>query len=396
VDFTLPEELRMLRETVARFTRKELMPLESTVIRREAERGLTDAPLVPPEVSAELARKAKEIGLYGIDVPEEYGGQNLGMMAKAVVIEELKYSITPFLLPPDSPNLWMLRETCKGDQIQKYFLPYARGEKKSAIAITEPAAGSDPANMQTRADYRNGKWVLNGQKIFITNARSADFMIVIAVTDPKKGSRGGMTAFLVDKDTKGMSIPSVFSTIGEHAPYAVFFDNVELSDDQVLGEIGNAFGPMQNRLGVRRMEIACRAMGYARRCLDLMVEQANQRKTFGALLADRQQVQWWIADSFQELEMVRWITWRLAWRMDQGHKDWRRDAAMVKLQGSEMIGRVVDRAMQLYGGMGMTKDLPLEYICRACRVFRIYEGPSEVHRWFIARDLLRNGVPQEQ
>lgn len=395
MDFTLPEELRMLRETVARFTRKELMPLESTVIRREAERGLTDTPLLPPEVSAELARKAKDIGLYGIDVPEEYGGQNLGMLAKAVVIEELKYSITPFLLPPDSPNLWMLRETCKGGQIERYFLPYARGEKKSAIAITEPAAGSDPANMQTRAEYKNGKWALNGQKIFITNARSADFMIVIAVTDPKKGSRGGMTAFLVDKDTKGVTIPSVFSTIGEHAPYAVYFDNVELSDDQVLGEIGNAFGPMQNRLGVRRMEIACRAMGYARRCLDLMVEQANQRKTFGALLADRQQVQWWIADSFQELEMVRWITWRLAWRMDQGHKDWRRDAAMVKLQGSEMIWRVVDRAMQLYGGMGMTKDLPLEYICRACRVFRIYEGPSEVHRWFIARDLLRNGVPQE-
>ncbi len=396
MDFTLPEELRMLRETVAKFTRKELMPLESLVIRREAERGLTDTPLLPPEVSAELAQKAKDIGLYGIDVPEEYGGQNLGMLAKAVVIEELKYSITPFLLPPDSPNLWMLRETCKGGQIEKYFLPYARGEKKSAIAITEPAAGSDPANMQTRAEYRNGKWVLNGQKIFITNARSADFLIVIAVTDPKKGSRGGMTAFLVDKGAKGMSMPSVFSTIGEHAPYAVYFDNVEVSDDQVLGEIGNAFGPMQNRLGVRRMEIACRAMGYARRCLDLMVEQANQRKTFGALLADRQQVQWWIADSFQELEMVRWITWRLAWRMDQGHKDWRRDAAMVKLQGSEMIWRVVDRAMQLYGGMGMTKDLPLEYICRACRVFRIYEGPSEVHRWFIARDLLRNGIPQEQ
>ncbi|HEY9445889.1 MAG TPA: acyl-CoA dehydrogenase family protein, partial [Burkholderiales bacterium] len=121
MDFTLPEELRMLRETVARFTKKELLPLEATVIRREAERGLTDAPLLPPEVSTELARKAKEIGLYGIDVPEEYGGQNLGMMAKAVVIEELKYSITPFLLPPDSPNLWMLRETCKGGQVEKYF-----------------------------------------------------------------------------------------------------------------------------------------------------------------------------------------------------------------------------------------------------------------------------------
>lgn len=395
MDFTLPEEFRMLRATVARFVREELIPLEATVIRREAERGLTDAPLIPPEIEAELARKAKAIGLYGIDVPEEYGGQNLGMLAKAVVIEEMKYSITPFILPPDSPNLWMLRETCKGGQIQKYLLPYASGDKKSAIAISEPGAGSDPAGMKTRAEYKNGKWVLNGQKIWISHARHADFIIVMAVTDPEKGTRGGMTAFLVDKDTRGMSIPSVFSTMGEHAPYAVFFDNVELSDDQVLGEVGHGFAPMQNRLGVRRMEIACRALGYARRCMDLMIEQANQRKTFGALLAERQQVQWWLADSWQEMEMVRWITWRLAWKMDQGEKNWRREAAMVKLQGSEMIGRVVDRAIQLFGGMGVSKDLPLEYIARACRVLRIFEGPSEVHRWFIARDLLRHGLPAD-
>src|SRR5688572_1862852 len=218
MDFSLPEELRMLRETVARFVREELIPLEPTVIRREAERGLTDAPLIPPEAEEKLTRKAKEIGLYGIDVPEEYGGQNLGMLAKAVVIEELKTSIVPFVLPPDSPNLWMLRETCKGDQIAKYFIPYASGEKKSAIAITEPAAGSDPANMQTRAEYKNGKWVLNGQKIFISGARSAHFLIVMAVTDPKKGSRGGITAFLVDQGSKGLSIPTVFNTMGEHAP----------------------------------------------------------------------------------------------------------------------------------------------------------------------------------
>ena len=393
MDFFLPEELRMLRDTVARFVKEELIPLEKEVIRRESERGLTDAPLIAPDVEEELARKAKDIGLYGIDVPEEYGGQNLGMLAKAVVIEELKYSIVPFVLPPDSPNLWMLRETCKGDQIQKYLIPYANGEKKSSIAITEPGAGSDPAGMKTRAEYKNGKWVINGQKVFISGARKADFIIVMAVTDPEKGSRGGITAFLVDKGTRGLSIPSVFNTLGEHAPYGVFFDNVEVSDDQVLGEIGKGFAPMQNRLGVRRMEIACRAMGYARRCLDLMIEQANQRKTFGALLADRQSVQWAIADSWQEMEMVRWVTWRLAWKMDQGETNWRREAAMVKLQGSEMIGRIADRAMQLFGGMGMTKDMPLEYIYRACRPFRIYEGPSEIHRWFIARDLLRNGMP---
>jgi (R)-benzylsuccinyl-CoA dehydrogenase len=395
MDFTLPEELRMLRDTVARFVKQEMIPLEKDVIRREAERGLTDAPLIAPDVEKELGRKAKEIGLYGIDVPEEYGGQNLGMLAKAVVIEELKYSITPFTLPPDSPNLWMLRETCKGDQIQKYLIPYANGEKTSSIAITEPGAGSDPAGMKTRAEYKNGKWIINGQKIFISGARKADFIIVMAVTDPSKGSRGGITAFLVDKGAQGLSIPSVFNTVGEHAPYAVFFDNVEVSDDQVLGAVGNGFGPMQNRLGVRRMEIACRAMGYARRCLDLMIPQANERKTFGALLADRQAVQWAIADSWQEMEMVRWIAWRLAWKMDQGEKNWRREAAMVKLQGSEMIARVADRAMQMFGGMGMTKDMPLEYIWRACRPFRIYEGPSEIHRWFIARDLLRNGLPAD-
>ena len=395
MDFSLPEELRMLRQTVARFVREELIPLEPVVIRREAERGLTDTPLIPPDVEEKLTRKAKEIGLYGIDVPEEFGGQELGMLAKAVVIEELKYSIVPLVLPPDSPNLWMLRETCKGDQIKKYFMPYATGEKKSAIAITEPSAGSDPANMRTRAEYRNGKWVLNGQKIFISGARKADFIIVMAVTDPKKGSRGGITAFLVDKDTKGMSIPSVFNTMGEHAPYAVYFDDVEIGDDQVLGEVGNGFAPMQNRLGVRRMEIACRALGYARRCMDLMIPQANERRTFGAALAERQQVQWWIADSWQEMEMVRLITWRLATKMDQGEKNWRRDAAMVKLQGSEMVGRIVDRAMQLFGGMGVSKDMPLEYMARACRVWRIFEGPSEVHRWFIARDLLRNGMPSE-
>ena len=393
MDFELPEELRMLRDTVARFVREELIPLEPTVIRREAERGMTDDPLIPPEDEERLTAKAKEIGLYGIDVPEEYGGQNMGMLAKAVVIEELKTSIVPFVLPPDSPNLWMLRESCKGDQIQKYFIPYANGEKKSAIAISEPSAGSDPANMKTRAEYKNGKWVLNGQKIWISGARKADFIIVMAVTDPEKGSRGGITAFLVDKGTKGLTSPSVFSTMGEHSPYAVFFDNVEVSDDQVLGDIGGGFAPMQNRLGVRRMEIACRALGYSRRCLELMIPQSIERTTFGAALADRQQVQWWLADSWQEMEMVRWITWRLAWKMDSGDKNWRREAAMVKLQGSEMVGRVVDRAIQLFGGMGVCKDLPLEYMARACRVWRIFEGPSEVHRWFIARDLLRNGVP---
>ena len=241
---------------------------------------------------------------------------------------------------------------------------YARGEKKSCLAITEAGAGSDASGIKTRAERRNGKWVLNGNKIFISNARQSDFMIVIAVTDSEEGRKGGMTSFLVDTNSPGLSIPSSFTTIaGEYHPYAVYFDNVELDDDQVLGEVGQAFIPLQNRFGVRRMEIAARCLGFAERCIKLMIEYANQRKTFGAMLADRQAVQWWIADSYREIELTRLALYKLAWDLDQGN-DTRRDASMVKVQATEMVGVVADRAMQLFGGMGMTKDLPLEYISR--------------------------------
>ena len=393
MDFELPESTRMVRETVARFVKEELIPHEQLIIRREAERGFKDDPLIPHELDAELQKKARDIGLWGIDVPEEYGGQEFGMLAKCVVIEEIKNSIVPFVLPPESPNLYLLKELCKGEQVDRYLLPYARGEKKSCIALSEPGAGSDAGAIKTRAERKNGKWVLNGSKIWISNARRADFMIVLAVTDPDKGAHGGMSAFLVDKGTPGLSIPSSYPMIGEYHPYAVFFDNVELDDSQVLGEIGNAFRPLQKRLGVRRLDIASRCIGLATRCLNMMIEQANSRSTFGALLAVRQTVQNWIADSYQEMEMVRMLVYRLAWKLDRGDTDFRRDGSMVKIQATEMIARVSDRAIQLFGGMGVSKELPLEYISRMVRVLRIVEGPSEVHRWVIARDLLKNGLP---
>ena len=396
MDFTLPDELRMLRDTVARFAREELIPLEPLVLELEAKRGYSDEPPLPAEIEQKLRAKAKEIGLWGVDVPEEYGGQNLGALAKCIVLEEMKHSITPFVLPPDSPNLYLLKGACRGEQIEKYLIPYARGEKTSCIAITEPDAGSDVSGIKTRGERRNGKWVLNGSKIFISHAKRSDFMIVVAVTDPAKGKKGGMTAFLVDKGTPGLSIPSSFPTIaGEYHPYAVYFDDVVLADDQVLGKVGQAFIPLQNRLGVRRMEIAARSIGFARRCVDLMIEYAKQRSTFGQRLADRQAIQWFIADSYQELEMARMLTYRVAWRIDQGSSDYRREASMAKVQATEMIQRVVDRAMQVHGGLGMTKALPLEYMSRVCRVYRITEGPSEIHRWVIGRDLLRNGFPTE-
>jgi (R)-benzylsuccinyl-CoA dehydrogenase len=370
------------------------MPLESMVIRREAERGMRDDPLLPPEVEHELTEKARAIGLWGIDVPEEFGGQAFGMLAKCVVTEQLKHSIVHFVPPPDSPNLYLLKEQCKGAQIDNYLMPYVRGEKKSCIALSEEGAGSDAAGIRTKAERVNGKWVINGAKMWISNARRSHFMIVVAVTDASKGSRGGMTAFLVDRETPGVSIPTSYPMIGEYHPYQVFFDNVELDDGQVLGEVGNAFVPITNRLGVRRLDIASRCLGLAERCLEMMIEQANTRKTFGSLLADRQAIQWMIADSWQELEMVRLQVYQLAWKIDNGAKDFRRDGSMVKVQATELIGRVADRAIQLFGGMGLSKELPLEYIARSARVLRIVEGPSEVHRWVIARDLLKNGLPE--
>lgn len=394
MDFELPESTAMVRETVARFVREELIPHEALIIRREAERGYGDDPLIPPELDAKLQQKARDIGLWGIDVPEEFGGQDFGMLAKCVVIEEIKHSIVPFVLPPESPNLFMLKELCKGSQIDRYLLPYSRGEMKSCLALTEAGAGSDAAAIKTRAERKNGKWVINGSKMWISNARRADFMIVMAVTDPAKGSRGGITAFLVDKGTPGVSIPSSYPMIGEYHPYAVFFDNVELDDSHVLGEVGNGFTPLSKRLGVRRLDIASRCIGLAMRCIQMMIEQAENRSTFGAPLADRQTVQWWIADSYQEMEMVRLLVYRLAWKLDRGDADFRLDGSMVKVQATEMIARVADRAIQLFGGMGLSKELPLEYISRMVRVLRIVEGPSEVHRWVIARDLLKNGLPQ--
>jgi (R)-benzylsuccinyl-CoA dehydrogenase len=394
MNFDLPEDVRMIRDVVARFTRDKLLPLEPTVIRREAERGFTDTALLPPEILKKLQDEAREIGLWGMDVPAEFGGQEIGALAKIVAIEQLKHSIVPFVLPPDSPNLHLLKECCTGDQIERYLLPYASGAKKSCLALTEPGAGSDAGGISMKAERRSGKWVLNGTKIFISNAKDADFIITIAVTDPAMKSRGGMTAFLVDKGTPGLTIPASYPMIGEYHPYEVHYENVELDDSHVLGDVGQAFVPLQRRLSIRRAEIAARCLGLARRCISMMIEQANSRVTFGSKLADRQIVQFWIADSYQEMEAVRLAVYQLASRVDRGDSDIRLDGSMVKIQGPEMVGRVIDRAIQLFGGMGVSKELPLEYMYRVTRAYRIVEGPSEVHRWTIGRELIRNGLPE--
>jgi len=243
--------------------------------------------------------------------------------------------------------------------------------------------------MQTTAVKKGDQWVINGRKIWISRAHVADFIIVMAVTDKEKRARGGITAFLVDKGTPGLILQRQIPVIGGHAPWEIVFEDMTLPESQVLGPVGQGFAPMQLRLTVRRLEIGSWCVGTAQRCLDMMVEYAKQRVTFGQRLADRQAVQWFIADSATDIYASRLMTYHGAWKFDQG-EDVRQEASMLKIFATEMATRVADRAMQVHGGMGMSKDLPLEFIYRRLRPMRIFEGPTEIHRWVVARSLLKD------
>jgi (R)-benzylsuccinyl-CoA dehydrogenase len=382
-------ELGMFRDLIRSFVDKELMPLERVVQEREASRGLGRDPLIPPEDHARLLQRTQELDLWGLDVPVEYGGQGMGTAVKLVAIEELHRTIVPFRLPPESPNLTILAQTCNPDQVERYLKPYARGELRSTFVLSEPGAGSDAAAIETTARRTDSGWVLNGTKMWITGADSADFYIVIAVTDKEKRARGGMTAFLIDKDTPGFEVGRHISTMGEPTPFEVVIRDCEVSDCQRLGEVGEAFKPMSNRLGIRRVEFGARCIGMGERLVDLMVVQAKNRTTFGKPLADRQAIQWMIADSVIELHATRLMVDDAARKLDSGVVDIRREASATKVFATEMISKIVDRCMQMHGAMGLSKELPIEFIYRNSRFLRIVEGASEIHRVQLAKFRLR-------
>ncbi|MCW8194646.1 acyl-CoA dehydrogenase [Proteobacteria bacterium 005FR1] len=378
--FELTEEHRMLQDLVAKFVNQHLIPLEPQVLKREAIGG---NPEPTPEEMQKLDEICRQAGLWGLDSPEEFGGADLPAMALVAVNEEVGRTAVPFHFPPDSPNLHMLRATVNEQQRKKYLEPYARGETISAIGISEPGAGSDPANMSTRAVKDGNEWVINGRKIWVSKMAEADFTILMAVTDPEKG-RNGISAFLVDRDTSGFIVEREIPMIGGHRTYEIVIDNCRLPESQLLGERGRGFAPMQLRLSVRRLQMASWCIGMARRAVEMMCEHARQRVTFGAPLADRQTVQWWIADAETKIHACRLMCQHAAWKLDQG-QDVRTEISMVKVFGTEMAQEVVDNAMQCFGAMGMTKEMPLQLLANRIRAMRIYDGPSEVHRWVIAR-----------
>lgn len=382
--FQLSEEHQMLKDLVAKFVDNELMPLERAVLDRDMKGqsvGLTDAEQEP------LLRKCKELGLWALDVPEAAGGADLPAVALMAMNEELGRTCVPFTFPPDSPNLHMLLATASPEQRVKYLEPYARGETVSAIAISEPGAGGDPAGMTTRAIRVAGGWKIDGRKIWISRIAKADFTIVMALTDSEKRARGGITAFLVDKAAPGLVIQREIPMLGGQRTYEVVFEDCFVPDSQVLGRVGQGFAPMQLRLTVRRLQMGAWCIGMARRALEMMCAHANQRVTFGARLADRQAIQWWIADAATKIHACRLMVMDAAAKQDEG-RDVRTEASMIKVFATEMAAETIDRAMQTFGAMGVTKELPLQLMAAKARTMRVYEGPSEVHRMVIARRVL--------
>lgn len=384
MDFELPEEYRQLQALVETFVEQELLPLESNYLQREA--AGEHAQLSAEELQ-KVHQRCRDMGLWGLESAEEYGGSALPSIAMVGVNEALGYSALPFFFPPDSPNLHMLREAANPDHMQRYTEPYARGETTVAIAISEPDAGADPARMTTRAVRDGDEWVINGSKIWVSKVDIADFTILMAVTEPGKGN-AGISAFIIDKDTPGFSIAREIPMIGGHRTYEIALQDCRIPATQLLGEEGKGFAPMQLRLTVRRLEMGAWCVGKSRRALDIMRDYVTQKKTFGLPISERQAIQWWVADAETKIHACRLMLQQAAWKQDRS-EDVRTEASMIKVFGTEMATDVLDQAMQACGAMGMTKELPLSMMAQQVRTMRIYEGPSEVHRMVIARRALR-------
>lgn len=382
MDFRLTDEERMIRDTVRDFVSREIMPLEPDVMQNERE----GRPGLSEETLKALQQKARDIGFWGINTPEEYGGANLGSLAMAVTYEELGRTFVPFHFGGTADNILY---ACNPEQKKRYLIPTIEGTRRSCFALTEPGAGSDAGNIRTTAVRDGRDWVINGEKIFITNGNEADFAMVFAVTDKSQGPHRGISCFLVDRDMGWRSTP--VRTMGEWDPGALVFDNVRVPEENMLGEEGRGFALAMRWIGAARWIIPARAIGAAERLLDMALEHSRTRVTFGQPLSERQAIQWMIADSAVEIEATRWMTYRAAWMADQG-LDNRHQSSLAKLYGANMANQVVDRVLQIHGGMGYTKDLPIERWYREMRLFRIFDGTDEIQRYIIARNLIKGNV----
>jgi acyl-CoA dehydrogenase len=386
MDFSLDSDLLALRDRVAAFVRDEVIPAEAV-----ARENVSD------ELVASLRTKARKAGIYGPQLPPEYGGLGLGTVAMCVLFEQAGRS---FLGPlamhcsaPDEGNMHLLSLFANEAQKKEVLEPLVAGTIRSCFAMTEPApgAGSDPTMMQTRATRVDGGWALNGVKWFITGAEGAQVAITMAVTDSEAPSHARVTMFLVPTDAPGYRLLRAVPTMGGHGlggHCEVEYVNVRVDDSAVLGKVGDGFRMAQVRLAPARLTHCMRWLGAAQRSLDIAVARAKDRDAFGKKLADHQSIQWMIADSEIDLHASRLMVLEAAWKHENG-SEIRHESSICKVFVAEAVNRVIDRALQICGSLGYSTDLPLEHFFREARAFRIYDGPSEVHRMVIARNVLR-------
>ncbi len=383
MDFSLNEEQKMMIDTVRRFIAEELKPLEDEV----EEKGFLE-----PAKARVIHEKSKALGLYALNMPAEHGGGGLSVVDRILCEEQFGHT-TDILIRRAFGNVYEPLLECRGEQIARWLKPTVWGERTCAIAITEPGAGSDAQGIKTHAKQTeiNGKacWVLNGSKHFISDGEWSDFFLVSAKTGEKE-----ISMFMVDKGLPGFTVGKDQKMMGiRGTPHLeLFFDNVPLEPEALLGEQGQGFKLAMGALNVVRLaQVGARAVGKASHVLELMMDYANQRQQFGQKIGDFQMVQQMLADSVIEINAARWMVYHAAWMLDQG-LDAREQIAMVKVHAAETLGRVVDRAVQVFGGMGFCKELPIERYYRDARIYRIFDGTSEIHRTVIAKSAMKKGA----
>ncbi|MGH6675402.1 MAG: acyl-CoA dehydrogenase family protein, partial [Xanthobacteraceae bacterium] len=343
-----------------------------------------------PEIVVTLKSKTEALGLAGYDVPREYGGLGMGLVAKATVWAELGRTIAlpsravEIFGPNVSPILYHLNESQK----TKYLLPTLRGELKWCLAQTEPDAGGDPGSMRTTAIRHGDYYLINGVKRFITGADDADYAQLIVATDRAKGSHGGISAFIVDMKAPGVKLLRPQELVIDDRPWEIAFEDVKVPVEDRIGEEGDGFKHAQHWLNVGRIRHGARSLGVIERCLELGTRYAKQRVTFGKPLADRQAVQWMLADMFMAHHQLRLMVYDAAWKYDQG-RDIRAEAYMAKIFGDSQSFHAADRCMEIHGGMGLATDLPIEKFWRDQRSMMITEGPIEILKMALARHVLR-------
>ncbi len=381
--YTLPPELSRLREQIRRIVQDEIVPIEQRID--------PDAADIPEEDHRRLSAKTKAAGLWCLGAPEEYGGGGLDSFSMCVVLEEMAQHRMGLYNPgcgvfgryPPPVIYGGTRQ-----QIEKYAVPALRDGLYTFFAITEPSGGSDPAGaIQSRGVKRGDRWILNGAKTFISHVHEAEWGVVFVRTNAAKG-REGISCFIIDKATPGFTARPIRTIRTVAVPNEVVMEDCEVPEDNLLGREGGGLSLCLDLLTRLRFPYSACNLGVAVAAHRLAVAHAKQRQTFGTPLHQRQAIQWMLADAEVELRAARWLIWEGAWKADRG-EDARVEASIAKLYSSEVLGRVVDAAVQIHGGYGVSKEFPLERWYREARVRRIGEGPSEVHRMVIARSLFR-------